>query len=315
MLSRRHLRIKVMQTLYGYSHACFNSMAAGEKELMLSINRYYELFLYQLLFLAEVLEVARRQHTEAKHKHRPTPQDKDTNTKFIDNRLLAAISENKTLLALYKERNISPSFENGIVRRLLSNFKDGSEYKKYMSSEVSNFEKDKEIVAVLVKKYIDDFPPLMQFYEEKSIFWVDDIDMVNFILVKLIRASREEDADNIFPDMKWTLDDDDRQFAIDLFRKTIMGSDKFETLISEKTVNWEMERIAIMDVILMKMAICEILEFPSVPVKVTLNEYIDIAKMYSTPKSGVFVNGILDKLIADFRRTDMINKTGRGLMQ
>jgi len=314
MLSRRHLRIKVMQALYGYNTAAFDSINAGEKEILLSINRYYELFLYQLLFLTEVFETARKQSEDAKQKYLPTEQELNPITRFTNNRLLVALSENALLQDLYKKRNISWIGENEIARRVFTSFRASPEYEKYMFSPENNFEKDKEIIAVLIKKFIADFPQLMQYYEERSIFWVDDIDIVNLILTKVIRSCNSGNIDKVFNELEWFIDDEDRNFAMDLFRRTITNSEKFEKIISEKTLNWEVDRIAMMDILLMKMAICELLEFPSIPVKVTLNEYIDLSKMYSTPKSSVFINGILDKLIEDFRQNNMIKKSGRGLM-
>ncbi len=303
-----------MQALYGYLNAGFDSIGAGEKELMLSINRYYELFLYQISFLKEVFDVAQKQTEDAKQKHLPSNQERNPNLRFINNLFISAISKNSTLNDLYKKRNISWIGDNDIARRVFSNFKITPEYEKYMSSEENNFEKDKEIVAVLIKKYIADFPPLIQYYEDKSIFWVDDIDIVNMILIKIIRMSKQDTVDKTFSELEWFIDKEDKEFAINLFSKTIINSEKYGKIISDKTVNWDIERIAMMDILLMKMAICELLEFCSIPVKVTLNEYIDLSKMYSTPKSSVFLNGILDKLIDDFRKSDMIKKTGRGLM-
>jgi N utilization substance protein B len=314
MLSRRHLRIKVMQALYGYFNASFDNIGAGEKEIMLSINRFYDLFLYQLLFISEIFETARKQSEDAKQKHLPTKEELNPNTRFINNPFLVALSESKILNDLYQKRNISWVGENEIARRAFSSFKNGKEFEKYLASENNNFEKDKEIVALLVKKYIVDFPPLMQYYEERSIFWVDDIDIVNMILIKIIRSSKVDIVDKSFTDLEWFIDDEDREFAINLFRKTIMASDQYEKIIADKTHNWELERIAMMDILLMKMAVCELMEFPSIPVKVTLNEYIDLSKMYSTPKSSIFINGILDKLIADFKKNNQIHKSGRGLM-
>ncbi len=313
MLSRRHLRIKVMQILYGHSHAGFDGISAGEKELLLSIDRYYELFLYQLSFITEVQEAARRQYEDAKLKH--LPEEESYPTRFIDNCILTAISENKTLNELYKKRSISWVAENEIVRRMLKSFKSRPVYKKYMSADNNDFEKDKEIIVNLIKKGLEDFAPLLQYYESKSIFWVDDIDTVNFILSKVIWSCKKEETGDVFSEMELSLDDEDREFTINLFRKTLMSADKFEKIISEKTRNWEVERIAVMDIILLKMAICELTEFPSIPVKVTMNEYIEIAKMYSTPKSSMFINGILDKLLVDFRTQGLVKKTGRGLMQ
>jgi N utilization substance protein B len=302
-----------MQALYGYSNASFDSIGSGEKEIMLSISRYYELFLYQLLFINEIYETAGKQSEDAKHKHIPTKEDLNPNTRFLENRFLVALAKSDILHELYKERSISWIGENEIARRAFNNFKSSNEYENYLASE-NNFEKDKEIVATMVKKFIVDFPPLMQYYEERSIFWVDDIDIVNMILIKVIRSSKEEDVDKTFADIEWYIDDEDREFAINLFRKTIMGSEKYEKMISDKALNWELDRIALMDMLLMKMALCELTEFPSIPVKVTLNEYIDLAKMYSSPKSSIFINGMLDKMIADLKRNDLIHKTGRGLM-
>lgn len=313
MLSRRHLRIKVMQALYGYSNASFDSIGAGEKEIMLSINRFYELFLYQLLFITEIFETAGKKSEDAKHKHIPTKEELNPNTRFLENRFLIALSNSATLHELYKKRNISWVGENEIARRAFNSFRASSEYEKYLASE-NTFESDKDIVATLVKKFIVDFPPLMQYYEERSIFWVDDIDIVNMILIKIIKSSKEENIDSTFTELEWFVDDEDREFAIELFRKTIMGSEKYEKIISDKTHNWELDRIAMMDILLMKMAVCELTEFPSIPVKVTLNEYIDLAKMYSSPKSSFFINGILDKLIIDLKKDNQINKFGRGLM-
>jgi N utilization substance protein B len=303
-----------MQALYGFFNAEDESIGKSEKELLFSINHFYELFLYQFLFLTEVFEIARKQIEDSKQKHRPTEQELNPNTRFIENLLLFALSENPKLKSQFEKRKISWIGENEIARRVFNNFKSGSEYEKYMNSVEKDFEKDKEIVAVLFKKYIAEFPPLVQFYEEKNIFWVDDIDIVNHILVKIIRSIKEGAADKTFNELEWSIDDEDREFGVGLFRKVIMSSEKYEKIISEKTINWEVERIAMMDILLMKMAVCELLEFPSIPVKVTLNEYIDLSKMYSTPKSSLFINGILDKLISDFKNASMIKKTGRGLM-
>jgi N utilization substance protein B len=302
-----------MQALYGYFNASFDSIGAGEKEIMLSISRFYELFLYQLLFINEIYETAGRKSEDAKHKHIPTKEELNPNTRFLENRFLLALSKSSMLLEHYKKRNISWIGENEIARRAFNNFRNSSEYEKFLESE-DCFEKDKEIVAILVKKFIVDFPPLMQYYEERSIFWVDDIDIVNMILIKVIRSSKEENIDRTFTDLEWNLDDEDREFATNLFRKTIMGSEKYDKIISDKALNWELDRIALMDMIIMKMALCELTEFPSIPIKVTLNEYIDLAKMYSSPKSSVFINGMLDKIIADLKKNDHIHKTGRGLM-
>lgn len=312
MLSRRHLRIKVLQILYGYFSAGFDTIGAGEKELLLSINRFYDLFLYQLSFLSELYETALKQSEDAKLKHLPTEEELNPNARFINNRILRAISENPEFSELYKKKNISWIGENEIVRKAFLNLKLSNGYKKYMSDEGCGFIKEKEIVVYLIKKILVDFPQLMHFYEEKSIFWVGDMDMVSLILLKKIRACEENSLDKIFSVSDLFINDEDREFVVNLFRQTIMHSEEYEKLISEKTVKWEVERIAMMDIMLMKMAISEILVFDNIPVNVTLNEYIELSKMYSSPKSSIFINGILDNLIKSLRKKNLFNKTGTG---
>jgi len=303
-----------MQVLYGYFNESYESVGKGEKELLLSIERFYELFLYQTLFLIEVLETAKRQIIDSSQKHRPSEQELNPNHRFTDNILLNSISDNSVLKTHFEKKHVSWVGENEIVRKLFSKFKNSPEYLKYMSSDVNNFEKDKEIILIILKKYIAEFPLLLEFYEERSIFWADDIDIVNYILIKIITSCKNDTVAKSFNDLRFFIGDDENDFVVNLFRKTIINSEKYEKIISEKTFNWEVDRIAVTDILLMKMAVCELLEFPSIPVKVTLNEYIDLSKMYSTPKSNIFINGILDKLISDFKNTGMIKKTGRGLM-
>ncbi|NTW31342.1 MAG: transcription antitermination factor NusB [Bacteroidetes bacterium] len=303
-----------MQALYGNFNAGQDNIGTGEKELLNSINRFYELFLYQLSFLIEIHDFSKRQLEEAKQKQLPSESDLNPNERFIKNMFLEKLAGNKTLSDYFEKRKISWIGENEIVRRVFNNFRGGPEYAKYLSSEENNYENDKNVIVALIRNYIVDFPQLMQFYEEKSIFWIDDIDIANIILLKIVKTSRPDNADKTFSELELFISEEDRDFALSLFRKTILKSEEFGKIIAEKTRNWEMDRIAMMDILLMKMAVCELLEFPSIPVKVSLNEYIDLAKMYSTPKSNLFINGILDKLIDDFKKSNMIKKSGRGLM-
>lgn len=314
MLSRRHLRIKVLQALYAYFSEGCGSVDSGEKELLLSINRFYELFLYQLAFIRDIHETAKRQMEDGRQKFLPSEEDLNPSVRFANNKVLVAVSKSEFLDHLMKKHKISWTGENEIARRAFSSFKGSPDYEKYMSTPGNNYDRDKHIVAMLIQNLLADFPPLMQIYEERSIFWVDDIDMVNLILLHVVKSSHEENISETISNLDFNIDEEDRSFAVDLFRFTILHSAAYEKRISDKTHNWEVERIAMMDIIIMKMAIAEILCFSSIPVKVTLNEYIELAKLYSTPKSSIFVNGILDKLIEDFRSKDEIKKSGRGLM-
>lgn len=303
-----------MQALYAYFSEGCTSVDSGEKELHLSINRFYELFLYQLAFIRDIHETAGRQIEDAKQKLRPTEEDLNPNTRFTDNKVLTAISRNTYLDKLMSDYKISWTGDNEIARRAFNSFRATSDYEKYMSAPSCNFDRDKHIVAMLIQNLLADYPPLMQVYEERSIFWVDDIDMVNLILLNVVRSGNENSISDTFSKLEFSIDDEDRQFAVNLYRYTILHSADYEKRISGKTHNWEVERIAAMDIIIMKMAIAELLCFESIPVKVSLNEYIELAKLYSTPKSSIFVNGILDKLIEDFRKGNEIRKTGRGLL-
>lgn len=314
MLSRRHLRIKVLQTLYAYFSESCESVDTGEKELLLSINRFYELFLYQLAFIRDIHETAKRQMEDAKQKHLPTHEDINPNTRFANNKVLTAISRNPVLDKLMEEKKISWTGDNEIARRALSIYKSSPDYSKYMDAVGNNYDRDRHAIAMFIQNLLADFPLLMQVYEERSIFWVDDIDMVNLILLNVVKSSTESKISDTISNLEFRIDEEDKNFATDLFRFTILHSDEYEKFISNKTHNWEVERIAMMDILIMKMAITELLCFPSIPVKVTLNEYIELAKLYSTPKSSIFVNGILDKLIEDFRSKGEIKKSGRGLM-
>lgn len=313
MISRRHLRIKVMQTLFAYFNAGLDSVQSGEKELFVNVERFFDLFLYQISLLPEILQAANNHIEDCKNKHLPGYEDLNPNTRFVDNSVLKAIAENQFLKKQFETRKISWVGEFDIPRKIFTNFRNGKEYAAYMASSENSFEKDRSIIVKLIREYILDFVPLNTFYEERSIFWIDDMDMANLILVKTIKSFEEGKIDEVLNSLEFYLNDDDRLFAKELFAKTVINSDKYEKLISENTLNWEIERIAFLDIILMKMALIELTSFPSIPVKVTLNEYIELAKEYSTPKSGLFINGVLDKLIAQLKGSKKIRKTGRGL--
>lgn len=313
MVSRRHLRIKVMQTLFAYFNSGFDSVRSGEKELTTNVEHFYNLFLYQISLLPDILQAARNYIEDCKNKRLPGYEDLNPNTRFVDNPILNAISENQLLKKQCELRKISWVGEFDIPRRIFTNFRNSKDYETYLAAPENTFEKDRSVIVKLIRNQILDFVPLTTFYEERSIFWIDDLDMANVILIKTIKSFEEGKIDEALNSLEFYLNDDDRLFAKELFAKTIVNSDKFEKLISENTLNWELERIAFLDIILMKMALVELTSFPSIPVKVTLNEYIELAKEYSTPKSSLFINGVLDKLIIQLKDSKEIRKTGRGL--
>jgi len=320
MLSRRHLRIKVLQALYAFVQSSNDRLDIGEKELLKSLDKLYEIYIYQLSLLIEIVEFAQKRIEENKQKYIPTEEDLNPNTRFINNQFIRQLSGNKDFLKNIEKCKISWVNSDEIVRKIYVNIRESNDYKDYMNAKTTNYESDKEIFIKIIKKQISRSEILQFYYEEKSIYWSDDFYTANLLSIKTIKSFSENwDENKKLPALLKNGNNDkyneDKEFVKNLFRKTILKSDEFEKLIEDKVRNWEMDRIAVMDILLIKMALAELLEFPSIPVKVTLNEYIELAKMYSTPKSKIFVNGILDKLILDLKSQKKIKKTGRGLLE
>ena len=313
MLNRRYLRVKVMQALYAYFQSDDNDISKSEKDLLSSIDKVYELYAYLLTLLTELTYQSGKIIEEAKSKKLPTQADLTPNTKFIDNLLIKKISENKQLVREVANRKVSWQTEGELVRKILTNIKASDAYQVYMTNTGCTYEEDKKFIIEIYKECIAEFDLLEHFFELRSIYWIDDMRLVNSVILKSFENSSETFE---LPLVSLYKDEaEDKQFVIDLFRKTINTEKESEKYISEKTKNWEVDRIALMDVLLMKMSITEILHFTSIPVKVSLNEYIEISKMYSSPKSKIFINGILDKLVQDFKEQNILQKTGRGLIE
>lgn len=316
MLNRRYLRIKAMQALYGFFQAEDGDMPKGERELLRSIDRTYDLYIYLLLLLEEFVRVANNQIDIAREKKLPTKEDLDPNMRFVNNRLIAQLSVHPKLKREGEARKLTwqSDQEMDLVRQTWESIRQSDEYKAYMNGPEDSYKADQEFVLDIFKKYMADDDSFEHFIEEKNMHWPGDMNMaVAPAVIRTLETGSETQEPQLAPLFKDA--EEDRQFVLDLYRKTIIENENCEKLISEKTKNWEVDRIAVMDVILMKMAIVELLQFTSIPVKVTLNEYIEISKTYSTPRSKQFINGILDKLVIDFRRDGTIKKTGRGLME
>jgi N utilization substance protein B len=315
MLNRRYLRIKAMQALYGFFQSDTRDLARGERDLFNGIDKIYDLYIYQLALLVELQHVSRVLIEEAKTKRLPTQNDLDPNLKFLDNKFLMQLSENIHLKREMNNRRISWTNEFEFVRKIYNNIRASEEYKQYMNSGDDSYATHRDFIVQVFKEHIADFELINHLYEEKNLHWGDDIYLVNPMVVKTIESFKEDAAPD-FPLIPLYKDrEEDEQFVKDLFRQTAIRNEETEKLIGDKTKNWEVERIAMMDVLLMKMAITETLHFSGIPVKVSLNEFIEISKMYSTPKSKIFINGILDKLVADFKKDNKLNKMGRGLME
>jgi len=315
MLNRRHLRIKVLQSLYAFYQSDKESVVRTEKEMMEAIDRIYDLYLYFLLGFAELKSVAERRIEENKKKILPKDEDLNPNLKFVENKVIEALENNYMLVQASEERTVNwiGDEEREIFRKMFIHIRESETFFEFMNNGNEGFEEDKGFLLALFKTEIANFPHLYSYFEEKSIHWMDDIDLAATMVVKTLKGFSEEGDSDIMSLYKDP--DDEKQFVRTLLKKTIKREEENLELIDELTSNWELDRIARMDVLLMEMAITELQEFNNIPVKVTLNEYIEISKFYSTPKSNVFINGVLDKAIARLESDGKINKIGRGLMK
>lgn len=322
MLSRRHLRIKVLQALYAFFQSDGHDIAAGEKQLVKSTEKLYELYIYQFSFLVKLIDFVSNRIEDARKKFYPTEEDLNPNLRFIENAFIKQISENKDFLKWKEKLKINWVDELNLFHKIFSDIRQGDAYKQYMNNPVSGYKDDKEIIASIVMEYLPEFENLRAYYEDKSIYWSDeDFDTSIIMLIKTIKGFRENwGPSEPLPGLYKSENDDDndeedRQFMLKLFRYTLLRSEENSKLIEEQADNWEIERIALMDIIIMKMALTELMVFPSIPVKVTINEYIEISKSYSSIKSKLFINGILDKLVIKLKADGKIRKMGRGLME
>ncbi len=316
MLNRRYLRIKAMQALYAFFQLGDEDMPRAERELMRSIDKTYELYLFILLFFDELGRRAGTRIEDNRNKFLPTSEDLDPNLRFVNNRLIKQLAADPRLKreAEVRKLNWQSDAELDLIRNVWNKVRAWDAYKIYMSAETDSFVQDREFVIDLFRKYMADDEDFELYIEERNMHWPGDMNMaVAPAIIKTLESFGENQSLELMPLFKDA--DDDKRFVVDLFRKTIVNNEENEKRISEKTTNWEVDRIAAMDVLLMKMAQTELIHFSSIPVKVTLNEYIEISKTYSTPKSRQFINGILDKIVIDFKKDGTMTKTGRGLME
>jgi len=314
MLNRRHLRIKVLQLLYAYFQSEEDNFPKAEKELMLTIERMYDMYLYLLLSLSELKRAAENKVADKKKKIRPSEDDLHPNLKFVDNQLIQIIENSTSLNALCEKRKINwMGVENQeLFRKMFQHTLENETYFDFLHNNLNGFEEDRAFALSIFKEDIANSELLYSFFEEKSINWLDDLDLCCSMVLKSLKGIQV--GEEFIPMPLFKENDDEKEFVIELFRKTIINNEENEKLIAELADNWELDRIAKMDMFLLKMGLTELQIFPSIPTKVTLNEYIEISKFYSTPKSNLFINGILDKAIGKLTLAKKIVKTGRGLI-
>jgi len=315
MLTRRHIRVKVMQCIYALIQSKDDSLEKQQKFLKTSIENMYNLYLLLLSLLAEIHEMAKNQAELSNKKYLENASDNFPNKKkFLENRLLHQISGNQLLKTELENRKLKNWYLNEeYVKLIYKEIIESDNYTGYMHSIKDSYDFDRELVLNLYKNVIAPNEKIYDYFEDDKLTWVDDIPIVNTFIVKQLKKVREQQPEKFFlPDL--LKDDADMDFALELLTKTLLNDAEWEKEIEGKTPNWDKDRIADVDSILLKMAICELLNFSSIPEKVTINEFLEIAKEYSTPKSSIFINGILDKLVKEYKAEGKLKKMGRGLL-
>jgi len=314
MLSRRHIRIKVLQALYTNTRQGELGGAVLEKNLTSSIERIEELYGYELKLLDELRKACAHFMELAQNRKLAANVERNPNRKMLENRFLLFIEENDAFASLCRSRGINWTEERDIIRSLFLQIKEDELYKEYLSNGESSWEDDKRFIRRLYDAHVVHNEDFHQIYEDKNLHWADDLDAAQMMVEKTLRKAGPEAQKKKRLLVKLYKDAEDRAFGPDLLHKTLKSMDDSLKRISAKARNWEMDRIAVLDVLLMQMALAEFQFFPTVPLKVSMNEYIELSKGYSTPKSAMFVNGVMDKVLLDLKKEGKIKKIGRGLL-
>ncbi len=313
MISRRLLRIKTLQILFAFYKGDNDSLVKAEKELMHSIKKGYDLYHYLFLLLLELQSYSQKRIDMAKQKLMPSHEDLNPNHRFVDNVVLKIIEDNDSIKSYLHNNKLSWVNYPELIRKLFQKVSASEYFSKYLEAEQISFKDDRQVLINILSKELLDFDDFTQCLEEQSIYWNDDLEFMIGMVVKTLKKF-EEDQPTSFPVFPMFTNEEDEDFAKRLLRKVVLKHDENIKVIDHYTKNWDVDRIASMDILIMEMALTEITEFPSVPVKVSFNEYIEISKYYSTDQSSMFINGVLDKIIAAYRSENKIQKQGRGLL-
>ncbi|MGB3775191.1 MAG: transcription antitermination factor NusB [Leeuwenhoekiella sp.] len=315
MLNRRHIRIKVMQALYALSQTESNNLEKEEKFLRASVGQMYDLYLVMVDLIIEVHAHAIEYQEKSQQKMLATAEDKNPNRRFVDNELLNKLSSNEVLKKELDKRKLNnwrldSEYVNIIFEELLAS----DIYSLYMEKPQTSFKEDSAFVLEFFSEIIAPNEKLYDYLEDYRLTWTNDFPVVNTTIVKKLGKIKPNSPETtILP--KLYKDEEDEKFARNLLRRSVENDAMLEAEINGNTPNWDQDRIAILDKILLKMALGEFLLFSSIPIKVTINEYLELAKEYSTPKSSIFINGVLDRLVKQYANDNRLNKMGRGLVE
>ena len=314
MLNRRHIRAKVMQSIYAMHLSNSDDLEKQEKFLLFSLDNIQDLYLTMLSIFTTIQKNEAILIEKSSKKHLATQEEKNPNLKFVNNLLIKFLNDNNSLNIAIEERKIDYwNLHSEYIQILTDEIKKSHLYSEYMSKNGNDFQEDKNFIENIFEQIIAPNEKLYEFIEDNRLTWIDDLPTVNTLIAKQLAAIKSIN-DTSFKVPKIYKDVEDKEYVSHLFRKTVLNESEIEKEYANKTPNWDTSRIAEIDTIILKMAICEFLKFPSIPTKVTINEYLEIAKEYSTPKSSIFINGILDNLVKEFQANGRLLKTGRGLM-
>jgi N utilization substance protein B len=307
MINRVLIRLKIIQIVYAYYQNGGKNLDTAEKELFFSFSKAYDLYNYLLLLMIALTEYAQKRIDTAKAKLKPTAEELNPNLRFVQNKFVAQLEVNKQLREFVDNQKRTWDNDQEFVKELFDRIAASDLYKEYMASEDDSYAADREFWRKAYKTFIMNNESLDQVLEDQSLYWNDDKEIVDTFVLKTIKRFDEKNGKSqpLLPEFK---DDDDQEYARRLFRRSILNADYYRHLISENTKNWDLDRIAFMDVIIMQTALAEILSFPNIPISVSLNEYLEIAKLYSTRKSAGFINGTLDGIINNLKKDGKLNK-------
>ena len=312
MISRRMLRIKVVKALYAHMKSDADSLMASEKMLVTSIDKTYDLYFLLMSLVVEMAQYAEQRQEAAKNKKLPTYEDLNPNRKFVDNAVIRLLAQSDSVNDYLAAHKLSWAKYPELVKALFTQLEQSDYYKKYMTSQESSFREDLALITEFYTRELEESEILESALDEMSILWNDDLGFALVMVTRTLSNMRASHTDvKVLPKFKSI---EDLDFARELFAKAAVNFDNYQAEIEKYTRNWDVERIAFMDNLIMATAVAELVTFPSIPVKVTLDEYIEIAKYYSTNGSSTFINGILDKIVASFTEEGKINKSGRGLI-
>lgn len=314
MVSRRLLRIKILKALYGHFKSGDKTINASEKELFQSIEKTYDLYHYIMQLLVEVADYAQSRIDIGKQKYLPSPEEKNPNTKFVDNIIIGQLRRNEQLNKRLHQNSLSWENNPELVKKLYMNMLSKPYYKAYMADSSRSFEQDQAFALEFFWNEIEDFEDLYQILEDQSIYWIDDVEFELGMIIKTIKKFKEDQPSyaSLMPLYK---DNADYEFTKRLFRKATVNHLEYRQIVDEYTSNWDVDRIAYMDILIMIEAIAEMIEFKEMPIKISMNEFIELSKLFSTPNSSTFVNGVLDKVVKSLTEKGIIVKEGLGLVE